>query len=671
MLLSADAGALILVKRVHRSPPAAAARANQGESMKENRRRRLVLPAGRLRVLLTASFFIANSFSLLAEDDVCSAGYITAEVKGEQTIDQHGSRYQSVNVFSYEFNGDCRIVAKSPWVEEVSARLRNDPKRLILIDIVNEIELTPGPCRNMSPGEILHYFVSDPVRRAEHVRQVVAIGALGQGVEIDYENVLPQTKPYITQFMRELRAALPAEKKLAQVLQPKTNNGSGAGQNIDWRGVEPYVDYIRVMAYYYSWKTSPPGPVITYGKLDELSDYILNSPAQSIPTSKARIMLSLYGWDWQVSPLGEGQLIRYEEAMAIALAHNITPVRDPVQDTLHFQYATSTGVVHEVWFEDFVGQSKRVQLLLDKNFPAVDLWHLNTGDPRFWEWFTPKVRSDCASFGGTPPMPAEAVINNLSVSAVTVGSSSTTVAINGSRFKSSDVVLWGGTPYVPSASIPNSIQVTVLAADLQNPRAMQVAVAQDGRLSNVTSFYVVGNPVLEAFDPPTVPAGNQDFVLTVKGVGYEPASQVLWSGKPVPTNFINGQSLQANISAALISSPQSVSIGVINPTSGARISKRFVIEPTPAAPSAYFRVGPNPWRAGKHQGGIRFMGLVPGDEVKLYTFSGGFVRRLEAQGVLSEWDLTNEEGKGVASGEYSYLVTGTNGKKSGSLTVIR
>src|SRR5690349_5576822 len=35
----------------------------------------------------------------------CSASYITDEVRQESTIDQFGSKFQGINVFSFEFNG--------------------------------------------------------------------------------------------------------------------------------------------------------------------------------------------------------------------------------------------------------------------------------------------------------------------------------------------------------------------------------------------------------------------------------------------------------------------------------------------------------------------------------------------------------------------------------------
>src|SRR5688572_9042799 len=48
----------------------------------------------------------------------CSASYLTDAVPHVDTIDQFGANFQTVNVFSFEFNGQCRVVAKSPWVEQ-------------------------------------------------------------------------------------------------------------------------------------------------------------------------------------------------------------------------------------------------------------------------------------------------------------------------------------------------------------------------------------------------------------------------------------------------------------------------------------------------------------------------------------------------------------------------
>ena len=101
------------------------------------------------------------------------------------------------------------------------------------------------------------------------------------------------------------------------MLQAKTTNASGTrGRAVDWRALEPYADFLRVMAYYFSYSTSAHGPVVPVATLEQLADYVLHDPEQGIPLHKASIVLSLWGWDWPFPVGTPGRLIEYEEAMA-------------------------------------------------------------------------------------------------------------------------------------------------------------------------------------------------------------------------------------------------------------------------------------------------------------------------------------------------------------------
>ncbi len=625
-----------------------------------------------------------------AADTFCSASYITDQVRGESTINEQGSNYQAINVFSYQFNGSCHLEPKSTWEDDISRELVNDPNRLILIDIVNELSATPGPCADLGDSAMLQRVLSDPVQRAQHIKEIVAISALGQGIEIDYEHVLRATTPLLTQFMQELRAALPAEKRLAAVVQPKTPGGGEQGHTVDWKGIEPYVDYLRVMAYYYSYNTSPPGPVITYAMLGKLADTILTNPTYKIPANKARILLSLYGWDWPVSPRGSGKLIRFEDAMQIARDRNITPVRDPVEDTLHFQYTAPDNSVHEIWVDDAMGTQKRVQLLMSKDVPAIDLWHLNTGDAALWNWFTPHVRGDCPRLAVPASPPSGSQLTVLQPSAVKTASGDTIVSISGSGFSSSDMVLFAGAPFAPISVEPTLIKVLIPATHLQKQGRRRVNVVQNARLSSTLDFYVVGNPTLTSVVPPAVSAGAPAFMLAVLGNGFEPASLVRFNGRDLTPQFVSAQELRASIPAELVARPATFAMGVINPTSGTRIGQNYAIVAGPTPPSlpgapsipevpaspsppltiSEFKVGPNPWTAGKDTGGINFYG-VSEKEVKIFTVAGKFVRRVQPAAGVANWDLTNDHGEQVAAGLYFYLTDAVGSHQRGTLAVIR
>lgn len=61
--------------------------------------------------------------------------------------------------------------------------------------------------------------------------------------------------------------------------------------------------------------------------------------------------------------------------------------------------------------------------------------------------------------------------------------------------------------------------------------------------------------------PPMIDA-SAPVMLTVKGFGFTPASNVLWDGTAVPTTYIDQLTLQAQLSTAVIGAPRSVPVAV-------------------------------------------------------------------------------------------------------------
>jgi hypothetical protein len=228
-------------------------------------------------------------------------------------------------------------------------------------------------------------IMADPAKRAEHLRQLVELSRHADGIELNYENLPAESRSFFTAFVRDLRHQMPKGRKLSIVLQPKTTNASGTrGRAVDWRGIEPYADYLRIMAYYYSFSTSPPGPVVPKDTLRALADYALHDAEQSIPRSKLSVILSFWGWDWPLAGGTPGRLIEFEEAMQLASSHGVTPARDASESSLHFQYTAADGVPHEVWIDDAQSIQSRIALLESAGMPRVDFWNLNTGDPDSW-----------------------------------------------------------------------------------------------------------------------------------------------------------------------------------------------------------------------------------------------------------------------------------------------
>lgn len=316
-----------------------------------------------------------------------SSAFITYGVGGEETIDTDGVGLEKISVFAYHLTTEGNIAAPTSWVPETVQTLMSNPGERVILVVVNNRTLDPsGQPSQQHDGEVVHAVLSNPDRRAEHIRQLVEVARTAHGVELNYERLLPETRPYYTTFIQELRQALPSGKKLSIVLQPKTDNAVGdRGRAVDWRAVEPFADYMRIMAYYYSYSTSPHGPVVPLDTLERLASYALNDPEQSIPRHKLSIILSMWGWDWPLPEGTEGTLVQYDEMIALARSKGVKPRRDPEELSLSFFYTADDRVKHEVWIDDRESLLARADLLHSSDLTRVDFWHLATGDRRMWD----------------------------------------------------------------------------------------------------------------------------------------------------------------------------------------------------------------------------------------------------------------------------------------------
>ncbi len=317
-----------------------------------------------------------------------SSAFLAYGTQGEDRILTDGARLEKISVFAYHITADGDVLPPNSWVPDVLDRLMAEPHgHTILVTVNNRVLGPDGKPAPFHSGDTVQAILADPAKRAEHLRQLVALSVHADGIELNYENLPPESRPYFTDFIRDLRKAMPKERKLSIVLQPKTTNATGdRGRAVDWRAIEPYADYLRIMAYYYSYSTSPPGPVVPVETLRALGAYAVNDAEQSIPTRKLSVILSLWGWDWPLAGGTPGRLIEFSEAMDLATSHSVTPERDATEGSLHFQYTAPDGVVHEVWIDDAQSLQSRVEVLQAAGVPRVDFWNINTGDPNAWAY---------------------------------------------------------------------------------------------------------------------------------------------------------------------------------------------------------------------------------------------------------------------------------------------
>src|SRR5579859_8008120 len=78
-------------------------------------------------------------------------------------------------------------------------------------------------------------------------------------------------------------------------------------------------------------------------------------------------------------------------------------------------------------------------------------------------------------------------------------------------------------------------------------------------------FHGIVTPTISSITPSTVAAGSATFTLTVNGTNFISGTQILWDGAALTTTVVSNSQLTAQVTAAQIANPGTVSIRVMKP----------------------------------------------------------------------------------------------------------
>ena len=214
-----------------------------------------------------------------------------------------------------------------------------------------------------------------------HVDELVKLAVANEydGIDIDYEDLSRRDRAAYSEFLTELGAELRAAGKLlTTAVHPKTSDAGYDERNFaqDYQAIGAAVDQVRVMTYDYSWETSPPGPVAPAAWVEDVIAWTVTQ----IPREKIILGVVLLGYDWGDGP---GMTVDYEQARSIASAHDAT-VRRFRDGSPWFAYQDSSGVRHQVWYEDSTSARTKLALVSEYGLAGAFFWRLGGEDPKVW-----------------------------------------------------------------------------------------------------------------------------------------------------------------------------------------------------------------------------------------------------------------------------------------------
>ena len=261
---------------------------------------------------------------------------------------------------------------------------------------------------------VLANLLAKPVSRKQVIDAIVATVASQNydGIDLDFEGFAfidpnttwKTTAPNWVLFVKELSAALHAEKKILSITTPYLFNPAEAQKGYfvyAWAQIAPFIDRLRIMTYDYS--TSRPGPIGPIAWTEKTVKYAISIK----PASKVYLGLPGYGKDWVtkvegvcpsnlakiITPSAKAGTFLMRDAASIAATYGAVPTYNETFAEVTFSYkreytgTTSSGLSttctasRTAWHQNAQSFSVRAKLVAKYQLGGAAQWVIGQEEP--------------------------------------------------------------------------------------------------------------------------------------------------------------------------------------------------------------------------------------------------------------------------------------------------
>lgn len=302
-----------------------------------------------------------------------------------------------INPFTYAVQPDGSI-------KDLGGMDQRDWKRLISDARRRDVRVVPSFM--WSDGAAIHAILSDPARRAAHIKNIVSIVKRERydGADIDYEAKKAETKDHFSAFTKELKAAL-GDKHLSCTIEARTPPESLYAKipatlryANDFTALGTHCDRVKIMAYDQrnadirlnaAKSTLPYMPVADVDWVRKTAQLAL----QLIPKDKLVLGIPTYGHEYEVniSPAGAKTYRRIGSinpgpAKDKARQFRVTPLRQ-LSGEIGYLYASSSALRYVTW-SDAGAVKQKVDLARELGLRGVAIFKIDGGEDRkIWNLF--------------------------------------------------------------------------------------------------------------------------------------------------------------------------------------------------------------------------------------------------------------------------------------------
>jgi spore germination protein YaaH len=237
-------------------------------------------------------------------------------------------------------------------------------------------------------------------RDALSTQLAAAVSQYGlDGVNVDIENVTETDRDNYTDFVRQLRAKLPAGKEVSvAVAANPTGSKTGWPASYDLKQLVQYSDYLMLMAYDESYPGDPtPGPVASLPFVEKSIQAVL----KEISPDKLVLGIPFYGRYWNGNPASDGSgvsnwtvesliakyhgVVTYDQASESVKATFTVHPSDPVTIV---NYKPLEPGNYTVWYENERSIKAKLGLVQKYTLKGTGSWSLNQETKDTWNYYS-------------------------------------------------------------------------------------------------------------------------------------------------------------------------------------------------------------------------------------------------------------------------------------------
>jgi spore germination protein len=325
----------------------------------------LIYPGLQLRIPVQKPTIEVNAYSY------------QADASGAETIHELGDFLTYASPFAYLINenGDLQ-----PVRDDLMIQAAIEENVVPMMSITNFTSTAAG-------SNLAHTILASPELRERVITNILRIMEEKgyQGVNIDFENVLPADRVNYNQFLQMTVDRLhPRGYFVSTAVAPKVS-ATQAGLLYEAHDYEAHgriADFVVLMTYEWGYRLGPPQAISPVNQMRRVVEYALSV----MPAEKIFLGFQIYARDWLLPHVQgqEAETFSTQEAVARAVKYGAAIQYDTLTQSPFFRYVDEQGRGHEVWFEDARSAQAKFDLAKEFNLRGISYWALGYPYPSNW-----------------------------------------------------------------------------------------------------------------------------------------------------------------------------------------------------------------------------------------------------------------------------------------------